>query len=132
HDWLRKGGSFEANELQIKDHNTLPFKFKIYWSKSYNYFRLANDLARQVRVKDGQGIEQNVIEIYFLPDNTNFKSVDRLVLSTFNTLILLQITVAKSHNIKVHGIKNLYQSSPTTIKNIYTVFIIPEDCISEY
>ncbi|RPB00673.1 hypothetical protein L873DRAFT_1788850 [Choiromyces venosus 120613-1] len=49
-----------------------------------------------------------------------------------NTLILLQITIANSHPIKLHWVKNLYESLSATIKNIHIVFVILEDRISKY
>ncbi|RPB03463.1 hypothetical protein L873DRAFT_1860351 [Choiromyces venosus 120613-1] len=132
HDWFGKGGSFEADELLIKDNNTPPLKFKTNESKSLNYFMDANNLATQVRVEGGQGVEQDAIGKYFLPYNANFESVDGLVFSDLDTLILLQITIAKSHDIKLCRVKKLCKSLPATIKNIHIVFIIPEDYISEY
>ncbi|RPA92478.1 hypothetical protein L873DRAFT_1861613 [Choiromyces venosus 120613-1] len=85
-----------------------------------------------VQVEGGQGIEQDGIGKYFLPFNTNFELVDGLVFSALDTLILLQITITNSHPIKLRGVKNLYESLLTTIKNIHIVFIILEDCISKY
>ncbi|KAG0633397.1 hypothetical protein HOY80DRAFT_896565 [Tuber brumale] len=131
HDWFRKGGSFEAYELPIKD-NTPPLKFETYRSESRNYFTNGNNLAAQVRVKGGRGIEQDAVGKYFLPYNANFESVDGLVFGALDTLILLQITIAKSHDIKLGGVKKLCESLPATIKNIHIVFVIPEDRKNEY
>ncbi|KAG0640763.1 hypothetical protein HOY80DRAFT_1021683 [Tuber brumale] len=125
HDWLRNGGSFEADALPIEDHNTSPLEFTIFQSESLNYFTDANNLATQVRVEGSRGIEPEVIGKYFLPYNANFESVDGLVFSALDTLILLQITMAKSHDIKLRGLQKLCQSLPDTIKNIQIVFVIP-------
>ncbi|KAG0126292.1 hypothetical protein HOY82DRAFT_581112 [Tuber indicum] len=132
HDWFQKGGYFEAHELRIKDNKAPPLKFETYGSESLNYFTNGNNLAAQVRVKGGQGIEQDVVGKYFLPYNANFESVDGLVFNALDTLILFQITIAKSHDIKLGGVKKLYESLPATIKNIHIVFVIPEDRKSEY
>ncbi|RPA91002.1 hypothetical protein L873DRAFT_1831533 [Choiromyces venosus 120613-1] len=131
HDWFRKGGSFEADKLPVKNNNT-HLTFMTNQSKSFNYFTNANELVKQVQVKGGQRIERDARGKYFLPYNTNFESVDGLVFSAFNTLILLQITITNSHPIKIRVVKNLYKSLPATIKNINIVFVIPEDRISEY
>ncbi|RPA98229.1 hypothetical protein L873DRAFT_1828618 [Choiromyces venosus 120613-1] len=130
YDWFGKGRSFEADKLPVKNNTHLTFMTNR--SKSSNYFTNANDLVKQVRVKGGQGIEQDPIGKYFLPYNTNFESVDGLVFSALDTLILLQITIANSHPIKIRGMKNLYESLPATIKNINIVFVILVHRISEY
>ena len=132
HDWFRKGGSFEAHQLPIKDNKTPPLEFATHRSESLNYFTDAKNLATQVRLKGGRGIEEDAVGKYFLPYNANFESVDGLVFSASETLILLQITVAKSHDIKPGGVKRLCESLPATIKNIHIVFVIPEDRINEY
>ncbi|RPA90258.1 hypothetical protein L873DRAFT_1879937 [Choiromyces venosus 120613-1] len=131
HDWFRKGRSFEADKLPVKNDNP-HLTFTTNRSESLNYFMDAKDLARKVQVMGGQGIEQDAIGKYFLPYNTNFESVDRLVFSALNILILLQITITKSHPVKLYQVKSLYQSLLDTIKNIQMVFVIPEDHISEY
>ncbi|RPA89012.1 hypothetical protein L873DRAFT_1832110 [Choiromyces venosus 120613-1] len=131
-DLLRSaaGWFFEgyAHDCQKNTHLT----FTTNWSKSFNYFTNADDLVKQVRVKGGQGIERDAIGKYFLPYNTNFELVDGLMFSALDTLMLLQITIANSHPIKIRGLKNLYESLPATIKNINIVSIILEDRISEY
>ncbi|KAG0127480.1 hypothetical protein HOY82DRAFT_541919 [Tuber indicum] len=132
HNWSQSGGSFEADQLPIEDNNTPPLKFKIYRSESLNCFPDAKNLATLVRVEGGLGIERDVIRKYFFPFATNFELVDGLVFSGLDTLILLQITIAKSHDIKLCGVKQLCESIPATIKNIYLVFVILEDCTSEY
>ncbi|RPA98318.1 hypothetical protein L873DRAFT_1914729 [Choiromyces venosus 120613-1] len=131
HDWFGKGRSFEADKLPVKNNNT-HLTFTTNRSKSFNYFTNTDDLAKQVRVKGGQGIERDAIGKYFLPYNTNFESVDELVFSALDTLILLQIIIANSHPIRLHGVKSLYESLPATIKNIHIVFVIPQDHISKY
>jgi len=132
HDWFRKGGSFEALALPIKDNETQPLKFTTYRSQSLNYFTDAKSLATLVRVKGDQRIKEDVVGKYFLPYNANFESVDGLVFSALDTLILLQITIAKSHHIKPGGVQRLCPSLPASIKNIHIIFVIPEDCMSKY
>lgn len=101
HNWFRNSGSFAADPLPIGDHYTTPLRFKTCWSKSLNYFTNASSLATQVRVQSGHGIEKDAIGRYFLPYNGNFELVDGLVFTTPDTLILLQITIAKSHDINL-------------------------------
>ena len=107
HDWFRKGGSFVAHQLPIKDNKTPPLEFETYRSGSLSHFTDAKNLATPFRVKGGRGIEEDAAGKYFLPYNANFESVDGLVFSALDTLILLQITFAKSHDIKPGGVKRL-------------------------
>ncbi|KAG0127479.1 hypothetical protein HOY82DRAFT_613447 [Tuber indicum] len=93
------------------------------------YFELYKQIARQKSVRTAAGW---IFELHFFPFATNFESVDGLVFGGLDTLILFQITIAKSHDIKLRGVKQLCESIPATIKNIYLVFVIPEDCTSEY
>jgi len=131
HDWMAMGGSFDADPLPIEENNTV-FNFQIDGSESLHYFKDANDLAQQVRVKNGHGIERDTIGKYFLPHNANFQSVDGLLFTDLDTLIVLQITLAKSHDIKAYGLKKLCDSLPATIKKLNIVFVIPENRISQY
>ncbi|KAG0137545.1 hypothetical protein HOY82DRAFT_575992 [Tuber indicum] len=124
HDWFGAGGTFEADQLLLKD-NAPHLKFQIYRSESQNYFMDANNLATLVPVED-------MIGKYFLPYAVNFESVDGLGFGGLDTLILFQTTIAKSHNIKLHGVQTLCESLPATIKNINLVFVIPRDRLSEY
>ncbi|CUS10112.1 unnamed protein product [Tuber aestivum] len=131
HDWFRNARTFEAVRLPIEDHNTPLLEFTTSRSESSNHFMDAKNLATQIRVEGGQDIEHEVIGKYCLPYNANFESVNGLVFSALDTLILLQITISKSHDIKAGGVKKLCELLPT-IKNIHIVFIIPEDCENEY
>ena len=49
-----------------------------------------------------------------------------------NSLILLQITIAKTYDIKTAGVKRLFTSLPNTIKNIHIVIVIPDGLVHEY
>ncbi|KAG0640759.1 hypothetical protein HOY80DRAFT_1040840 [Tuber brumale] len=105
---FRNGRTFEADKLLIENYNTPPLEFTTSQSKSFNRFTDAKNLATQIQVK-----------------------VDGLVFSALDKLILLQITIAKSHDIKPSAVKKLYESLPT-INNIHIVFVIPEDYKGEY
>jgi len=131
HDWMAMGGSFDADPLPIEENNTV-LNFQTDGSESLHYFKDANDLARQVRKENGHGIERDTIGKYFLPHNANFQSIDGLVFTDLDTLIVLQITLAKSHDIKAYGLKKLCDALPATIKKLNIVFVIPEDRISQY
>ncbi|PUU81807.1 hypothetical protein B9Z19DRAFT_970635 [Tuber borchii] len=132
HEWLCKGGSFIANKLPIGDHQTSCLEFLTSSSTGLSYFRNTKDLALKVHKQNGHGIEEDVIGKYFVPENANFESVDGLVFTALDTVILFQITIAKSHNIKFNGLKRIWDSIPLTIKNIQIVFVIPDNLIRNY
>ena len=134
HDWFRLGGTFEADQIPIISDNTPPFSFKTVKSQSGNpnYFTTAEDLAQTVRVAGGHGIAPSAIEQYFIPFSRTYESVDSLVFSNHSTLLLFQITIARQHGIKGHGIKQLIKALPETIKDIYIVFVVPEECLESY
>ena len=132
HEWLRMGDSFIADRLHIKDNDSLLLEFQTYGSKKLNYFHNAHHLARVVRVRNGHGIDKGVIGKYFIPINANFESADGLVFSASDTLILLQITIAKTHSMGTDGLKQLCDALPATIKNIHIVFVIPDNLLHQY
>jgi len=115
----------------MKDNYT-ELNFETYGAKPLHYFNNTKDLSQQVPVKNGQGIEREAIGKYFLPHNTNFESIDGLVFTALDTLILFQITIAKKHNSKAYGLRKLCAILPVTIKNMNIVFVIPEDRIKQY
>lgn len=43
-------------------------------------------------------------------------------------MILLRFTMAPTHMVKLRGIEVFLDSTPTTIKTIHVVFVVPEDC----
>jgi len=134
HDWLGLGGKFQADEIPIHDSPCLPLEFQIMKARSSkpNYFTTAQGLATQVRAINGYGIEPAAVTNYFLPISKNYESVDALVFSDQRTLVLLQITLAKQHSIRPHGIQELLKWLPKTIRNLHLVFVIPETRQSDY
>ncbi|CUS11669.1 unnamed protein product [Tuber aestivum] len=136
HDWFRHGGNFVATEMGPgEDPETVTdLRFTINKSKSMltNYFKDSTDLDNQVRASSGRGIEPSVIGKYFLPCGRNFESVDGLMFSGSDTLIVFQITIAATHDIKKHGIRTLLQMLPAAIKNLHIVFVIPRERIRNY
>ncbi|KAG0136170.1 hypothetical protein HOY82DRAFT_536289 [Tuber indicum] len=126
HNWLRHGGTFSMEKLPINNSNQLPLTLEICRSKSLNYFTSPKNLAEQVCVEGGHRITTSAIGKYFLPFSRNYDSVDALAFADSCTLVVFQITIARSHAIKSHGLKMLVQSLPTTITSISIVFVIPD------
>jgi len=132
HDWFRLGGAFTAVEI-ASTNRSQSFRFKTMRSKSCtpNYFTDAESLSLQVKA-DGQGLKPSIIEEYFIPFNLNYEAFDGLVFSDLHTIVLFQVTIAKQHSIKGHGIKKLLKELPKTIKRVHVVLVVPENCESEY
>ncbi|KAG0130296.1 hypothetical protein HOY82DRAFT_382825 [Tuber indicum] len=134
HDWFRLGGTFTAEEISNGGDSTHPFEFKTVKSKSCtpNYFMTADDLAGQVRNTGGKGLDLAATEKYFIPFSRNYEAVDGIIFSDLRTLVLFQMTLAKQHNIKSHGIKALLKVLPKTIKRVQVVFVVPESRQGDY
>ncbi|CUS07218.1 unnamed protein product [Tuber aestivum] len=134
HDWFRKGGKFIAREIVGKEGTIVDFQFELLETEclSDHYFTDAQDLDRRVRASSGRGIQSAVLGKYFLPCGRNFESIDGLTFFRSDTLLLFQITIATTHEIKAHGIRVLLQSLPRTIKIIVLVFVIPSDRAKDY
>ena len=133
HDRFRQGGTFRADAIPIKEPGTLfDFTIKKSISPAPNYFKSAEDLAKIVRDKHGKGIDPKQLQQYFLPYSRNQASIDSLVFTDAHTLVMFQITLATEHEIKVDGITELLRALPTTIRNIYIVFVIPDNRIQHY
>ncbi|RPA94839.1 hypothetical protein L873DRAFT_1746270 [Choiromyces venosus 120613-1] len=134
HDWFLQGGTFNADEIPIIDSTVPQFEFNTTKAESGtpNYFTTPGNLADQVRAIGGRGINPAVVQRYFLPYSRNYPSVDGLLLSDVKTLLLLQITLAQRHEIKSPGVAELLKSLPKTIKNVYFVFVVPEDRAEDY
>ncbi|KAG0644904.1 hypothetical protein HOY80DRAFT_1068324, partial [Tuber brumale] len=72
-------------------------------------------------------IYSSIIRTYYIRYSCIFESIDGLVFTTPDTIVLFEITLAKGHEIKEHGLTSLLQLLLTTIRNIPLVFIIPEN-----
>ncbi|CUS13779.1 unnamed protein product, partial [Tuber aestivum] len=134
HDWFLQGGTFDADEIPIIDSMAPPLEFNTTKAKSGapNYFTTPGNLADQVREIGGRGINPAVVQRYFLPHSQNYPSVDGLIFRDVKTLLLLQITLAQQHEIKSPGVAKLLKALPKTIKNVYFVFVVPEDRAEDY
>jgi len=122
---------FKAHELPIKDNNT-ELNLETCGSETWNYFKDAKDISQQVPVENGQVIAREAIGKYFLPHNANFELIHGLVFTALDTLILLQIMIAKQSKIKAYGLRKLCEALPVMIKNINIVFLIPQDRIKQH
>lgn len=137
HQWLERGGMFSADKLPISidSSSRLGFTIKSAISDSDNHFRSAKDLATKVTGKDSEGqttIMDNIVGTYFLPEAYNQASYDGLVFISLDTVLLMQITIAESHDIKEKGLKDLCDSLPAKVTNIWIVFVVPTDRIVHY
>jgi hypothetical protein len=133
HDWFRKGGKFEADELPLKETNP---KMTISTMRSdlFNYFTTPTDLAKQVTTRNGVcRIDPSMFGKYFQPYAKSQASFDGLVFNQDGTvLILLQYTLAERHEIKERGVKELLDKLPAVIKSVYIVFVVPRDRAIHY
>ncbi|CUS08960.1 unnamed protein product, partial [Tuber aestivum] len=125
---LNHGGSFNAQELPIRNDNSPPFTFTIKKSQSpsLHYFTTAGQLARRVRGPDSGGIIPATIGKYFLPYTWRPESIDGLIFSHFDTLILVRIAIGDSLTIDFQELCDLLCALPTTISKINIVFVVPE------
>lgn len=85
-----------------------------------------------VKIKVGRVIDHNQILQYFLPLGQNHPSIDGLIFSDAQTLVLFQIALAIEHEIIADRIRELPKALPTSIFNIYIIFVIPVNCIEHY
>ncbi|KAG0639417.1 hypothetical protein HOY80DRAFT_1074068 [Tuber brumale] len=134
HAWFRQGGTFCMDKLPIADNESPTFEFSTEQSESplLHYFTTADDLCSQVCGPGSSRILPSAIAQYFLPYCCNYESLDGLVFSSMETLVLLQITMARSHEIKEDGMRGLLRSLPASIHNVQVVFVISEDRIRDY
>jgi len=134
HDWFRQGGTFHAQEIPVKTIGNQPFTFSTRKSTSLseNLFTTTLGLGNKVRSKTGNKISQLAINSYFLPYSPNLASVDALMFTDEETLVVFQITIALRHQIKGKGIKELLQSLPPTINKVCIIFVVPETRLNEY
>jgi hypothetical protein len=134
HDWLLRGGTFEADQMPVLDSTVATLQFHSTKSESGQprYFTTGGNLSEQVQGLGGRGINPAVVHHYFLPYSRNYPSVDGLMFSDVETLLLFQITLAKKHEIKPLGVAQLLKCLPKTIMNIDFVFVVPEDRADDY
>jgi len=134
HEWFQEGGTFFANEIPIVN-KTLPLlklNIKRVEADSPNYFSTPETLLGQVKTRGGRGISDVAISNYFRPYARNYPSIDALMFCDKKSIILFQMTIAKHHDIKPHGVADLLKSLPMIIRNVYFVFVVPEECSSNY
>jgi len=133
HQWLRQGGRFEADMLSLKDsYETLSFGINFASPGEPQYYKTSTDLAGQLKNSGGKGVEHRLIGTYFQPRCPTQESFDSLVVIDKDTLILFQITMAMTHEIKVDGVRAMVQALPQTLKKVFIVFVIPEDRVENY
>ena len=112
HEWLNNGGLFNAEKPRVDGMHSSALRFKTSTSKAFNHFKDAKDLLTKVVVTNGRtsSISKEVIGRYFLPRAANFEFVDGLVFSSLHSLIVFQITIARSHQVKLHGLRQLCEA----------------------
>jgi hypothetical protein len=134
HDWLLRGGTFEADQMPVLDSTVAPLQFHSTKSESGQprYFTTGGNLGEQVQALGGRGIIPAVVHHYFLSYSPNFPSVDGLMISDMETLLLFQITLAKKHEIKPLRVAELLKCLPKTIRNVNFVFVVSEDRADDY
>ena len=129
HEWLGRGGEFEADELPFSHASAEPLTFRTRAPTvaGTGHFTTSKDLAERVRVgSGGQGIDERVHEIYFQPYAKTQESFDGLLFIDSHTLVLAQFTLAKTHEIKSRGVELLLKELPATINTVCIVFVVPD------
>ena len=136
HDWLRKGGTFEADRLSHKDSlQVLTFDLNPENSREARYFTTPGHLANQLKNRCGQGVDPWMIGIYFQPRCRTQESFDSLMVTSIesrDTLVLFQITMATTHAVKTGGVREILQALPKTIQQVFIIFVVPEDRVDNY
>ncbi|CUS11668.1 unnamed protein product [Tuber aestivum] len=125
---LSHGGSFNASEIPIANNNSLPLKFAIQKNQSTcpHYFASAGHLAQQVQDRYRGGLAPDTVGKYFLPYSRRPESIDGLVFSHPDTLIIFRITIAGTLTIDFQEILDLSRALPATIRRIRVVFVVPQ------
>ena len=135
HDWLRKGGPFEADRLPYQASDN-PFLFNIKPGTEVRYYANLAHLAEQLKNRrGGKGVEPGMRGTYFQPWCRTQESFDSVMVTTVQrkeTLVLFQITMAITHDIKVGGVREILQALPKTIKQVFIIFVIPADRVDNY
>ncbi|CUS11670.1 unnamed protein product [Tuber aestivum] len=125
---LSHGGSFNANEILIANDNPLPLKFAIQKNQSacFHYFASTGHLAQQVQDRYREGLAPDTVGKYFLPYSRRPESIDGLVFSHWDTLILFRITIARTTTFDSREIQDLSRCLPATTGRICVVFVVPQ------
>ena len=134
HEWLGKGGIFQADRISQRDSRE-KLSFKIEYTSSeepYLYTALSQVGIILKSPKGTKGIKSEYFRRYFHPRSLTQESFDSFLVTSSNTLILFQITMAMTHDIKVDGVRAILQALPKTITEVFIVFIIPELRVDKY
>ncbi|PUU80388.1 hypothetical protein B9Z19DRAFT_975098 [Tuber borchii] len=133
HSWLRAGGRFRVDRVSLDNSGgVLAFDINFANPEESPYYKTLNDLGDELKSADGRGIESTLIGTYFQPKCVTQESFDSLVLISNNILVLFQITMAKSHEIKVNGVCDILNALPKSIDTVFIIFVIPEDRVNNY
>jgi len=133
HDWLRKGGKFDADRLSSKDSSeTLLFDIECMRSREPLFYDTLSNVGTMLQNAVGKGVDPRHIGRYFQPRWPTQESFDSFLVMSTDTLILFQITMAMTHDIKVDGVRAILKALPKTIKNVFIVFTIPQICADKY
>ena len=135
HEWLGRGREFRADELPFTDANAPPLRFRTTAPRvaGSRHYTTNKDLAERVRVgSGGHGINASVPGIYFQPCAKTQESFDGLLYIDSHTLVLVQFTLAKRHEVKPRGVKLLLQELPATVNTVCIVFVVPAERAENY
>jgi len=131
HDLFRRGGEFTVDKLAILSNTTVTVLLLLQTenkkSLSQNYFTSGANLTEYVKDAGSHYINRDVVGRYFLLYTHNNVSCDGLLFICNNTLICLEMRIAKSHTIKDNGLNALCKYLLAAIINIYIVFVIPAE-----
>ena len=129
HEWLGKGGNFQADRIAPRDsREKLSFEIKYTSSVEPYYYSSLSKVGTSITKTSNRtkSVRPQYFGRYFRPRCLTQASFDSFLVANENTLILFQITIAMKHDIKVDGVRAIVQALPQTITNIFIVFIIPE------
>lgn len=134
HDWFLHGGEFIADEIPMVDSMRTTFRFEAEEVEGGipEYFTTPKSLVEKVKGPSGRGINPAVVGRYFLPWSRNYPSVDGLLFFDKTTILFFQITLAERHDIKSPGVAELLKALPKTIRNVYFIFVVPDECAKHY
>ncbi|POG75117.1 hypothetical protein GLOIN_2v1453101, partial [Rhizophagus irregularis DAOM 181602=DAOM 197198] len=107
HKILQNGGTFKRRSLDTNEEDSIVF--------------LKHDLVLLTQIDEIQN------EAYSILLDKSFPLVDAIIAPN----CLLQMTIAKDHNIKISGLKRV-QSKLETESNIYFYFVVPTKLYSSY
>ena len=134
HEWFRKGGEFEADELPVDGTNlSSQMKFSTKTQADISYFTDARNLAKQVQLKGLRNQEAHASQIgkHFQPLAKNHESFDAVVFNRVGEVILLRYSMADRRYIEPGGVKTFLRSMPITIKTVHFVYVVSEGHCAE-